>query len=195
MVTAMVFLIILTILGAYAISTTVLETQIAGSDRLNKLAFYTADGGLQAGIDLVEENISCASGFSSTTSSIAGIDIFDNDFAYVEKMSDIEGASSSSSENDIPSDSIRMARIADDPSNRNDDDPHVNLTAYGLTSLLSGNAIQMAAGYEGTGKSAANGGSVKTYKIHSQYLGVNDTETKLKMQWLHVVGQEGSCDY
>lgn len=214
LVVALLFLVILTLIGTFALNTTTLETEISGSDRLNKLAFYGSDGGIQAGIDLVEENVSCATGFSSTTTSIGGIDIADateedfddddKDFAFNEAMKDVAGAEKFIKQNNsdddallnaLPSDDIRSMRIADDAANRNDDDPHVNLAIWGVTSLISGNAIQMAAGYEGKGKSAADGGSVITYQVHSQYKGVHDTETKLAAQWLHVVGQEGSCKY
>lgn len=196
LVTALVFLVILTLMGVFATNTTVLETQIAGNDRQAKDAFYHTDGGVQATIELIEQNLSCPTGFKNTTTTIAGIDLYGaKNFAYAEEITDINGASGTTTEDDIPSDTIRFARIADDPSNRNDTLPHVNLTTFGKTRLLTGTAIQMAAGYEGKGKSAAGGGSVIDFDIHSQFLGSNGTETKINAEWLHLVGMEGTCHY
>lgn len=194
LVTAMIFLVILTLLGVFATNTTVLETQIAGNDRLAKLAFYNSDGGVQAGIELIEQNISCPTGFSNTDP-IDGIDIYSKDLAYKQNITEIYGATSTTIENDLPSDTIRAARIVNDPTNRTDTAPHVNIALWGVTRLLDGTAIQMAAGYEGKGKSAAGGGSVIDYELHSQYVGVNQTETKIAAQWLHMVGNEGICNY
>lgn len=197
LVTALLFLLILTLVGVFATSTTILELKISGSDRVNKLGFYRADGGVQAAIALIEENISCATGFSSSRDSIGGIDIYDNNFAYVSAMGEVATSNEDVTVflDALPSDDIRALRIADDASNRSDSAPRINLTTWGVTSLISGSAVQMAAGYEGTGKSAADGGSAITYQVHSQYKDNQDTETKIAAQWYHIVGQEGTCNY
>jgi hypothetical protein len=61
------------------------------------------------------------------------------------------------------------------------------LTIGGNTELSTGGAIQMAAGYEGKGKSSAGGGSWVVYDIWSQHIGEINSETVILLQWKHVM--------
>lgn len=49
LVIAVMILLILTVLGIYAVTTSTLETKIAGNERVIKDAFYAADGGIDYG--------------------------------------------------------------------------------------------------------------------------------------------------
>lgn len=49
LVIAIMILLILTVLGIYAVTTATLETKIAGNERVLKDAFYAADGGIDLG--------------------------------------------------------------------------------------------------------------------------------------------------
>jgi len=49
LVMAIMILLILTVLGIYAVTTSTLETKIAGNERVLKDAFYAADGGIDYG--------------------------------------------------------------------------------------------------------------------------------------------------
>jgi Tfp pilus assembly protein PilX len=49
LIIAVMILLILTVLGVYAITTSTLETKIAGNERVLKDAFYAADGGIDCG--------------------------------------------------------------------------------------------------------------------------------------------------
>jgi Tfp pilus assembly protein PilX len=49
LIIAVMILLILTVLGIYAITTSTLETKIAGNERVLKDAFYAADGGIDYG--------------------------------------------------------------------------------------------------------------------------------------------------
>lgn len=49
LIIAVMILLILTVLGIYAITTSTLETKIAGNERVLKDAFYAADGGIDCG--------------------------------------------------------------------------------------------------------------------------------------------------
>ena len=65
LIIAIMILLILTVLGIYAITTSTLETKIAGNERVLKDAFYAADGGIDYGrhvILLVLNNQSLPSG-------------------------------------------------------------------------------------------------------------------------------------
>lgn len=201
LVTALVFLVILTLMGVFATNTTVLETHIAGNDRLAKDAFYKTDGGIQTAIELIEENLACPNGFKTTTTKITGVDIFDLKFSQAEDFGDLYNTKSGNEDDhpgsvsDIPSDNYRFARISDDPSNRSDSQPRVNLTTYGPTDLLEGTSILTAAGYLGKSKSAAHGGAGIFFNVHAQYIGNNSTEAKIIASWLHLVGNQGTCHY
>ncbi len=60
---------------------------------------------------------------------------------------------------------------------------------------MPGSALQMVAGYEGKGKGAAGGGAYIEYRLHSQHVGLRNSETKIAILWNHMVGQEGTCNY
>jgi hypothetical protein len=49
LIVAIMILLLLTILGIYAVTTSTLETKIAGNERVLKDAFYGADGGIECG--------------------------------------------------------------------------------------------------------------------------------------------------
>lgn len=54
LVIAVLILLILTVVGIYAVTTATLETKISGNERLMKEAFYSADGGIDYGRQMIE---------------------------------------------------------------------------------------------------------------------------------------------
>lgn len=54
LVIAIMILLILTVLGIYAVTTSTLETKIAGSERVLQEAFQAADGGVDYGRSVIE---------------------------------------------------------------------------------------------------------------------------------------------
>ena len=46
LIIAVVFLMLLTFLGGFAITTSTIEVQISGNDKINKMVFYAADSGI-----------------------------------------------------------------------------------------------------------------------------------------------------
>ncbi len=193
LVTAMVILVILTLIGITMTNTTVTEIQIAGNDKLNKQTFIQADGGTEAGSNLLEENISCPDGFSELQ--IGGAEITAN------PATGVTGAKLNFWKNEIdpallstpvpyPSDSQRHVRIPN-----NDAAPHTNIHFFGNSELSTGSAIQMLAGYEGTGYSAATGGGQLVTNVDSQHIGLNNSESVVRVLWRHIIGHEGTCKY
>ena len=165
------------ILGVAAITTSNTELQIATQDARHKIAFYAADGGTEFGAELVEQNIACPGGFPVSTIGNLRVDTLD----------------------------LWMNASATKPSDTNRDfyfpggysagEPHTNLTVGGVTTLAAGGAIQMAAGYEGKGKGAPSGGAHIVYDIFSEHLGRFNSKALVRLQWRHVIGQEGACLY
>jgi len=180
-VAALLFLIILTIVGTSAISTSNMEVQIATNDEIHKMTFYAADGGADLGTELVELNVACPTGFANDNLAIDTINVIDKDFWMQQP-----------DENDVvplPSDTERDVLIEDNAGN------HTNLSIAGRTGFGVGAAIEMAAAYEGKGKAAASGGVTLDYRIYSQHLGYANSESLVALHWQHVVGSEGACLY
>jgi len=199
LVIAMMIMVILTMLGIFATNTSRMELNISGNDKVAKEAFFRADGGTEAGIMLTEANLSCPNGFRTNANPIklVGIDVFEKDFAIANSApKDLPGASNSTTENDVPTDLIRSARLPVNPANRSDTLPHTNLAIWSSgTKFLAGSAIQMVSGYEGVGKGAAAGGGMKQMVIASQHKGLRGAEAKVFLGWRHIIGQEGNCNY
>jgi hypothetical protein len=165
------------LIGVTAISTSNTELQIATQDARHKIAFYAADGGTEYGAEIVEQNIACPGGFSSST--IGNLEV-DNSLLWLN-------ASASR-----PSDANRDFYF---PTGYSAGEPHTNLTVGGVTTLAAGGAIQMAAGYEGKGKGAPSGGAHIVYDIFSEHIGRFNSKALVLLQWRHVIGQEGVCLY
>lgn len=184
-VAALFFLIVLTIMGTSAISTSNMEVQIATNDEIHKMTFYAADGGADLGTELVELNIACPTGFASDNLVIGDLSIIDKDFW----MQDDEPVDGANNVVPYPSDTERDIRIDNAAGN------HTNLSIFGQTAFGVGGAIEMAAAYEGKGKAAASGGVTLDYEIYSQHLGYANSESVVMLHWQHVVGSEGTCMY
>ncbi len=94
---------------------------------------------------------------------------------------------------DIPSDTVRdFSYPFQSPAVQPDE--YTNVIAYGLTALSSGNAVQMAAGYDGKAKSAAGGGGEIVYQIDSRFNGLRNSYA-VKIRWRHLIGNEDTCIY
>ena len=57
LITSLIFLVVLTIIGIAATNTTVFELLVSGNDRTTKESFYSAEGGLEVGAELIEQSI------------------------------------------------------------------------------------------------------------------------------------------
>jgi hypothetical protein len=168
---SILILLLLTVIGIAATNTSTIEILISGNDKVHKMAFHQADGGTEVGIELVEQNINLA-GFN--TSELTGL----RDVNATNPNLYMNGTPS------MPSDTNRDAYL---PKNYTGNEPHTNLTIGGNTGLSTGGAIQMAAGYEGKGKSSAGGGSYVVYDIWSQHIGKANSEAIILLQWMHVM--------
>lgn len=196
LVLTMSILVILTLIGIAAMRSSQVELKIAGNDRVHKETFYEADGGTEAGGYLLEENINCPSGFSGSAPLVIDSAEITSDLKF--------WANETNPEKDLtpavpyPSDTTRHLRFASDQTVAIadiDSTAHTNIYFHGNSSLSTGNAIQMIAGYEGTGYSAAQGGGQLVTVIASQHLGVGNSRSTVRINWRHIIGLEGSCKY
>ena len=172
---SVVILMLLTLLGIFVITTSTIEIQIAVNDKWHKMAFYNADGGVEASKELLEQSID-ERGFADNN--VGGMGIYTSDFFLNQDI-----------ENNIPSDDNRDISI---PINPTKDDPHTNILIgiggnTGNTFLSTGNALQMSAGYEGKGKGAAGGGGHIVYDIRSRREGIKNARATIKGCWRHII--------
>ena len=183
MVIALIIMALLTIIGHLATRSTRLELQTATNDLRHKQAFYTADGISEMAAELLEQNVACSTGF--TTLQRGGlIEVMVDDFWKNNLVA-----------NRLPSDAVRDVRIPLLPPNGPDDtQPHTNIVYGGSTGFGTGSALQIAAGYEGKGKSIAGGGAFMVFEQSVQHQGNFNAEACVQTQWRHVIGEEGICD-
>jgi hypothetical protein len=200
MVIAVVLLMLLTIMGLAITTTTSIELQIAANDRIHKTTFYAADGGTEVASELLEQNLGCMGGFSTSGNTITAqnnrnerTEIGDEytDIANIRVFDEVFWQNRTSP---LPSDTNRdivfPAAAETDPSI-----PHTNITAGYNPGLSTGSAIQMVSGYEGKGKAVGSGGAYLLYAINSQHRGIVNSESIVQIQWRHMVGSEGACNH
>lgn len=188
LIIALLFLLILSTLGIMSLNTSVTEVQIAGNNKVNRQSFSQADGGTEVGGTILEENISCPNGFNGPAPlQIGAIEVT------ADKLSTSQlnfWINETEPTVPYPSSAERHIRFP-----ANDAVPHTNIHFFGNSSLSTGNAIQMIAGYEGTGYAAAAGGGQLVTNIDSQHIGQVNSVSVVKTLWRHVIGQEGTCLY
>ena len=180
MVIALIIMALLTIIGHLATRSTTQELLIATHDLRHKEAFYTADGTTELAAELLEQNIACSRGFYENAQRGGLIDVLVVDFW----KNDLDPTR-------VPSDTDRDIRI---PIGNDDTQPHTNIVVGGVTGFGTGSALQIAAGYEGKGKSISGGGAFMLFDQSVQHRGNFDAEACVRTQWRHIIGNEGICD-
>ena len=189
LVIAVMILLILTVVGIYAVTTSTLETKISGFEKSFKEAFYSSDSGEPMGIELTKTIIhdlpEQLSDFDAPWDDVIATDLF------------------LGTDPEIFTD----GRNSDQPSGA----PDINSTADGTTPNLglasavrlrvdidrvdthaiSGGATEFGSGYEGIG--SGGGGDIGiSYAIDS--LGqttFTNAESKIEAGYFHVIGVAG----
>jgi hypothetical protein len=145
LVIALMLMLVGTVIGIFGVNTGVIETRIAGNERLSNLAFYMADGGADLGPVIVNDvimNYRIPDYGSEIT-----ID--------PSLMSEIFGGSDN--DPDTPSSS---------PDIQNDlgDEKRMDIDLDRLyTKILHGGGAEFLGGYEGIGGGGSAGGSIGIY--------------------------------
>lgn len=182
-------LLLLTIIGIFATTTTDIELRISGNEKLAKIAFYEADGGTEFGREILEQNIACTDGFPTAPNKTYALiptknpHVIVDNVIFSQKEKDVHNPPS------LPSDTNRDIHIPSDINADDDNKPHTNLTLEYVVRLATGSGIEMAAGYEGKGKGAASGGAYRIYDIYSQRIGRANSKACVCIEYRHVIGQ------
>ena len=183
LVYALLMLVVLTILGIAALTTSTVEVQISGNDKVYKRSFYAADGGTNMYSELLEQNIE-----------ERGVWVDDNTRGDVMIH---HGSFYLNSPSNTPN--PRPADLSDATPNYDafypstttaGTGPRTNLKVSGNVGLSNGSAVQLAAGYEGKGKGAGSGGAWIMYDVRAQYFdnrGGRNNQDTVRLGWKHVM--------
>jgi len=191
LVVALLMLVVLTLIGISASTTATFELQISGNDKLYKMAFYQADGGTEAGAELIEQNIE------------------ERDWNKVDGSGDLDPATGTVITNDDPYYRGNLRVVSPNPYlNTNPGTPTIDdgnrdaavpkecsslsppctsIMMGGDSVLSTGSAVLLASGYEGMGKGAGGGGVWIIYNVRAQHDGVRKSRTTINQQWRHVM--------
>ena len=197
LVVALMIMAILSLIGIAGLNTSIFEEQIAGNEWNAKRTFYKADGGISSGSELLEQNFNCPTGFSG----VGGQTTIEASIIVKER----DGNNQLFSSNPVSNAAQLEAKLkyptskydAAYPLDANGVLPEQEvgyLNFEGVTNKLPGGALQMAAGYEGKGKSSAHA-IAKFVDIYSKYLGTRGSEACIQSQWRHISNTEGNCKY
>ena len=186
-VVAIFLIAIISLVGTIALKTSVTEIQTASNFMRYNIAFYNADGATYLGSELLEQNVSCPNGFYND-------DVGGTEEAYVGDVAVEAGKLSFWKHEDTNTSGVSDTdRDIYFPKDYSAGEPHTNLKIGGNTMLSTGSAIQIAAGYEGTGQSMAGSGAYILYDISALHMNVLNAKSAINIQWRHMIGSEGDC--
>ena len=211
MIASLLILMILTLMGVAVNRNTTTEWQIAMNDRIHKDAFYNADAATELASEILEQSVACL-GFDKYKDTANGLKLsgaagYD---AHIDKESlgfwrnyspngisfpNTDPTDFSSGNRDIVYPAVVDTSGAFNGTQTAALLHHANIKIGGNTKLTAGAAIQMAAGYEGVGKSIAMNGAVLLYDIKVTEFGERGSISRISVQYGHVLGSEGSCNY
>lgn len=185
LVGALLVLLLLVLIGISATTSTSLELQIAGAERIRRETFYQADAGSEVGTRLLEENLACMVESGGFTSNVIGT-ITINDLVFSQNIAVDPGLLSSDP-------TAPHATYAGGTGN-------TDLTFSRTTAAAiapEGSAMRQVTGYEHKGAGAGGGsGFYFRYNVYSRHQGVQSSESVIHVRWRHVVGLElDTCRY
>ncbi|WP_153305736.1 pilus assembly PilX family protein [Desulfogranum mediterraneum] len=187
LVTALIMLLVLTILGIMAIQTSVVELMISGNDKTHKQTFYQADGGTELAQQLIFENAICTTtknGFTETLTGTNAAHLGNTIVVEVLQFSDTNPASSVVSDTNrefvyYPYTDINDPSTAATFNTRQ----HTNFLVQSAVQVNPGSGMQMVSGYEGLGAGSAGGGTSRLYTIAAQHFGLANSQSTITVRW------------
>lgn len=159
LVIAVIVLSILGALGLAALEVAELNIFTSANDRDLKEAFFYADSGLNIGHEILEESIDSV-----------------NSTFYANNSTD------------WASQAVEDFNAAEYPLSIYLSPPQGTYVRTGILNrgVVVGSAIQIGAGYEGAGKSAAHGGSFTDFLIRSHRDGRRNSVAEVDLGWRHI---------
>ncbi|MHC1730196.1 MAG: PilX N-terminal domain-containing pilus assembly protein [Syntrophobacteraceae bacterium] len=173
LIITLLMIALLSVIGIFSAQTSKVENKLAGNDRLHKVAFHGAEGGIQVAKELVEANIEDRGGWTANTSR-QGVFVREGTIFSKESLKATEYASETDCQAYFPASWAAG-------------EPRTNIRVGGNQSLSTGSAIMMVAGYEGKGKSAAQGGAYIIYDIRSEHHDGDNSMARILSRYRHVM--------
>ncbi len=177
LVWALLLLVVVTLLGASGISTSIFETKMAANEALRKQTFYQADGGTENSISLLQNNINCITGFTKTLD--GGIVLATTATGNTNPLgsNNFWLSNNDTTEIDMASDTDRDFYYPSSASAPGTTIPHTNGRINGSVKMMAGASLQQLAGYEGKGKGIGADGAYLVFDIKLERLGERNSRT------------------
>jgi hypothetical protein len=175
LVVALVILVLLTIIGISATTTTNIETQIAGNDKFQKIAFYIADGGIPATAKVITAVMDAGDEPDDLGPAVTYLG---EDGSLLDKVMGYNEIT----DTDEPDVNFQIGSV------NNEANVDIHRTR---TEILAGGGVEFAAGSEGVGAGAAGGGVAIFYNIGSEGSGPSNSRSNIIADYRKVVGIVG----
>ena len=192
---ALLILILIFLIGIGLSKMSTTDIKIANNIKRDMTTFYEADAGLEATGEMIEQNLACITGFKDTLPADDSLPVGEEIIGGLFYVNNLDFARNTRDLSYIPDIDSSNADFYYPPNYGSETDPHTNIKVGGGTRFSLGSAIQMAAGYEGLGKGAASGGANIIYDVYSQRIGANNSSSLHFMQWVHILGSSGDCNF
>ena len=202
LVIALLMLVVLTLIGISASTTTTFELQIATNDKLFKSAFYAADGATEMCGEAIEQNIAERNWSNQTARGNVAVwrraqksdgtlvDLTDGNL-YLNRDDDLIPGTTDQGVSGLPTDQnhdlIYPLTAVNTGTWTLTGAAHTSMKVVGNTTLSTGSAVQLIAGYEGKGKGASGGGAWITYDVRANRNDVRNTQARILLGWRHVL--------
>jgi len=174
MIVALVILVLLTIIGISATSTTNIETQIAGNEKFQKIAFYTADSGVPTSAKLISTIMDSQSQPALTAVTYAEVEdvtepLLGQIMGYEPYDNGSRDVTFTFSSNTTASADIERTG----------------------TEVLAGGGVEFGSGAEGVGGGTAGGGVAIFYDIDSEGNGPSNSKSGIIADYRKIIGVAG----
>jgi hypothetical protein len=177
LITAVLILMVVTVIGIVASRTANMELQIATHDKVHKMTWFATDAVCELSAELIEQNIE-QRGFGSEPTPFAYGASEDLTVYTSELFMNTEGPTCASNVPEEDNRDVALVGLGQSA---------VSVRIYGDTMLSSGNAIQLPEGYHGRGKGLAGGGAQIVYVIRGLGRGAVNSEARIASGWRHVI--------
>ncbi len=175
-VMVLLLLVVLSIVGISAVDTSVVDQQIVGNNVRYQRAFFSAEGGAEMGIELMEQSNEAKGGAITVDSNVASSFVVSNSKFYMNSSQGTETA-------DAPSATNSDASYAGFGGN----DVYLKVYKNSVSPSKGSGSVEMVAGYEGKGKGAAGGGISNYYNIRTYAVEPNNSNSRVHVLWRHVL--------
>jgi Tfp pilus assembly protein PilX len=173
LVSALLLLLIVSFMAVGMSTDTSMDVRIAGYQKYKAVSFGYAESAVNAGTEILEDNIYEA-GWSGT------------DFPYPNLSDQYDPDDGITIVGSTNGDFYMDSNLGRNQTLKMIGDIEAGVVVQRIVSKLGGGAIQMAAGYEMLGKGAAGGGIHVIYNLEAEGIGAGQARSDVGMHYRHV---------